>query len=129
MPKTKTKPRVRDKGTRSTNSQKVRYSFKVQGELNISPYVAQRTVNGYLLMRVANLIGAGEPQLQLRPEGAFWIVPVILTIPKLGHFGPLGQIVVDAQNGSIMEDESTPCEEIDKEADRLAPEEALLSKN
>jgi hypothetical protein len=125
MPKTKTKPRVRAKGVRSASHIKVRYTFKVEGELNISPYVAQRTVNGYLLMRVANLIGAGEPELQLRPKGAFWIVPVILTIPKVGHLGPLGHIVVDAQNGSILEEESTPCEEIEKEADRLAPEETL----
>lgn len=125
MPKTKTKPRVRAKSVRLSNHRKVKYSFKVEGDLNISPYVAKRTVNGYLLMRVANLIGAGEPELELRSEGAFWIVPVILTIPGIGHFGPLGQIVVDAQNGSILEEESTPCEEIEKEADRLAPEEAL----
>ena len=125
MPKTKTKPRVRAQNGRATHRIQVRYSFKVEGELNISPFVAQKTVNGYLLRHVANLIGAGEPELQLRPKGAFWIVPVILTIPTLGRFGPLCQIVVDAQNGNIMEDESTPCEEIDKEADRLAPEEAL----
>jgi hypothetical protein len=29
------------------------------------------------------------------------------------------------RDGSIIEDESTSCEEIEKEADRLAPEEAL----
>jgi len=125
MPKIKTKPRVRTKGVRSASHIKVRYSFKVEGELNISPFVAQQTVNGYLLRRVANLITSDEPYLELRPEGAFWIVPVILTIPKIGRLGPLGQIVVDAQNGSIIEGESTSCEEIEKHADRLAPEEAL----
>jgi hypothetical protein len=46
-----------------------------------------------------------------------------LTIPGIGRFGPLGQITVDAQNGSILEEESTPCEEIEKEAERLAQEE------
>ncbi len=125
MLKTKTKPRVRVKSSRAVHHIKVRYSFKVEGELNISPYIAQRTVNGYLLRRVPNLIGADEPELQLRPQGAFWIVPVILTIPSVGRFGPLGRIVVDAQNGSIIEEESTSCEEIEKEAERLAPEEAL----
>jgi hypothetical protein len=127
MPKTKTKPHGRVKSIRLSNHHKVKHSFKfkIEGDLNISPYVAKRIVNGYLLMRVANLIGAGEPELELRSEGAFWIVPAILTIPRIGHFGPLGQIVVDAQNGSIREEESTPCEEIEKEADRLAPEEAL----
>ncbi|GEM_PF-1026556 len=126
MPKTKTKPRVRAKGVRSPKQNgKIKYSFKLEGELNISAYVAQRTVNGYLLRHVANLIGADDPVLELRSEGAFWIVPVILTIPKLGRFGPLGQIVVDAQHGHILDDESTPCEEIEKNADRFAQEEAL----
>jgi hypothetical protein len=126
MPKTKTKPRVRAKGARSQkHNGKIKYSFKLEGELNISAYVARREVNGYLLRRVANLITSDEPVLELRSEGAVWIVPVILTIPGIGRFGPLGQIVVDAHYGHIIEEESTPCEEIEKEADRLAPEEAL----
>jgi hypothetical protein len=126
MPKTKTKPRVRAKGPRSPKPNgKIKYSFKLEGELNISAYVARREVNGYLLRRVANLITSDEPVLELRSEGAVWIVPVILTIPGIGRFGPLGQIVVDAQNGSILEDESTTCEEIEKNADRLVEEKAL----
>jgi len=125
MPKVRTKlPRVRAKSAPSQNGG-MKYSFKLEGEINITPYVAQQTVNGYLLRRVANLITSDEPCLELRPEGDFWIVPVVLTIPGIGKLGPLGQIIVDAQNGSIVEDESTSCEEIEKEADRLAPEEAL----
>ena len=125
MPITKSKPRVRVKSARAASRVKVRYSFKVEGELNISPYVSQQTVNGSLLKRVPNLIGADEPELQLQPQGAFWSVPVILTIPTVGHFGPLGQIVVDAETGNILEEESTSCEEIEKEAERLAPKEVL----
>jgi hypothetical protein len=119
-------PRVRTKAVRLRRPPRsVKYSFKFEGELNISPFVAQQTVNGYLLRRVANLITSDEPHLELRPEGAFWIVPVVLSIPKIGRLGPIGQIIVDAQNGIIIEDESTSCEEIEKQADRLAPEEAL----
>ncbi len=127
MPKVRTKlPRVRAKNTRAPNQNGgIKYSFKLEGEINISAYVAQQTVNGYLLRRVANLITSDEPILELRSEGPFWLVPVVLTIPRLGKFGPLGQIVVNAQNGSILENESTSCEELEKEADRLAPEEAL----
>ncbi|MDZ7362840.1 MAG: hypothetical protein ONB46_19255 [candidate division KSB1 bacterium] len=126
MPKVRAKlPRVRAKKARAPNQNGgMKYSFKLEGEINISAYVAQRTVNGYLLRRVANLIGADEPILELRSEGAVWIVPVILTIPGSGHFGPLGQIVVDAQYGHIIEEESTSCEEIEKNAARLAPEKA-----
>jgi len=125
MPKTKMKPRVRVKGVRSSNQQGLKYSFKLEGGLNISAYVAQRTVNGYLIRRVANLITSDEPVLELRPQGAVWIVPVVLAIPTIGRLGPLGQIVVDAQYGHIIEDESTPCEELEEKADRLAPEETL----
>lgn len=125
MPKTKTKPRVRAKSMRSSKPQEMKYSFKLEGELNISAYVARREVNGYLLRRVANLITSDEPVLELRSNGAFWIVPVVLGIPGIGRLGPLGQIVVDAQYGHIIEDESTPCEKLEENADRLAEEKPL----
>ncbi len=125
MPKTKTKPRVRAKNARPVRRIKVQYSFKVEGELNISALVARQKINSYLLMRVPNLIGAGEPELQLRPKGAFWIVPVFLTMPGIGRVGQVGQIVVDAHNGDIIANGSTSCEEIEKNADRLVEEKAL----
>ena len=126
MPKTKTKPRVRAKGVRSSkHNRKIKYSFKLEGELNISAYVAKRTVNGYLIPRVPHLITSGDPDLELRSEGAFWIVPVVLTMPGIGRVGQLGKIVVDAQNGNLIEDESTSCEELEENADRFAQEKAL----
>lgn len=126
MPKTKTKPRVRAKGVHSPQQNgKIKYSFKLEGELNISAFVARREVNGYLIRRVPHLITSGDPDLELRSKGAFWIVPVVLTMPGMGRVGQVGQIVVDAQLGNIIESESTSCEEIEKNADRLAEEKAL----
>lgn len=126
MSTTETKPRVRAKGVRLPNRNgEINYSFKLEGQLNISAYVARREVNGYLIPRVPNLIGAGDPELELRAEGAFWIVPVVLTMPGIGRVGQVGQIVVDTQLGNIIAEGSTPCEEIEKNADRLAQEKAL----
>ncbi len=125
MPKTKTKPRVRVKGVSSSKRGGIKYSFKLEGELNISAFVAQQNVNEHLLMRVPNLITSAEPDLELRSEGAVWIVPVVLTMPGFGSLGQVGQIVVDAQFGHIIDKESTPCEEIDKKAERLARKKAL----
>ncbi len=125
MPKTKTKPPVRVKTTPALTPRAMRYSFKLEGELNISACVARQIVNEYLLLRVPNLIGADEPVLELHANGAHWLVPVILGIPGIGRLGPLGQIVVNAQYGHILEDRSTSCEEIEKKADSLAEEKAL----
>jgi len=125
MPKTKIKPRVRVKSARAAKPNGLRYSFKLEGELNISAYVARQKVNGYLIRNVANLITSDEPDLELRSSGAFWVVPIVLAIPGIGRLGPLGQIVIDADHGDIVEKESTPCEELEKNADRLAEEKAL----
>jgi len=97
----------------------------LEGELNITPFVARQNTNAYLVMRVGNLIMAGEPELELREAGAFWSVPVVLTSPGVGHVGQIGQILVDAQNGNIVENESTSCAEIESNAERLAQEKAL----
>ncbi len=125
MPKTKAQPRVRVKVAQPSKQRGTKYSFKLEGELNISAYVAQQNVNEYLLMRVPNLITSAEPDLELRAEGAVWIVPIVLTMPGFGSLGQVGQIVVDAQFGHIIDNESTPCEEIDKKAERLARKKAL----
>jgi hypothetical protein len=111
---------MRVKTARVAKPSGLRYSFKLEGELNISAYVAQQNVNEYLLMRVPNLITSAEPDLELRSEGAVWVVPVVLTMPGYGSLGKVGHIVVDAQFGHVIENESTPCEEIDKKAERRA---------
>jgi hypothetical protein len=125
MPTTKPKPRVRVKPAPAAKPSGLRYSFKLEGELNISAYVARQIVNEYLLLRVSSQIGADEPELELHAKGAYWVVPVILGLPRVGRLDPLGQIIVDAQYGHILEDRSTSCEEIEAKAHRLAEEEAL----
>ena len=123
--KTKSKKRVRSKGLRLPLTPKMKYRLTLEGELNITPFVARQNANSYLIMRVGNLIMAAEPDLELREDGPYWSVPVVLTSPGVGHVGQVGQILLDAQTGNIIESESTSCAEIESNAERLAQEKAL----
>jgi len=123
--KSKSSKRVHTKGLKLPFTSKMKYRLTLEGELNITPFVARQNVNAYLIMRVGNLILAGEPDLELREDGAYWAVPVALTSPGLGHVGQVGRVILDAQTGTIVESESTTCEEIESNAERLAQEKAL----
>jgi hypothetical protein len=104
---------------------KLKYTFTFEGELNITPYVAKQKANYFLVMQVGNLVMAAEPNLEFHEQGAWWRVPAMLTNPEQGHIGKIGEIIVDAQTGSIIEDETTPIEEMQINADSLAEEAAL----
>jgi hypothetical protein len=121
----RSKKRARFKGVKFPISSKMKYRLTLEGELNITPFVARQNANAYLIMRVGNLIMAGEPDLELREDGPYWVVPVVLTSPGFGHVGQVGQILLDAQTGNIIESESTSSAEIENNAERLAQEKAL----
>jgi len=101
---------------------KLRYKFTFEGELNISPYVAKQKANYYLVMHVGNLVMAADPNLEFQEGGAHWRVPAILTNPEIGHVGKIGEVIVDADTGSVIENETTSMEEMQANAERLAQE-------
>lgn len=94
--------------------------FQFEGEINISPYIAQQKVNQLLIMNLPNLIMADEPDFELTREGGFWRVPVVLTNPADGIIGKVGEILVDANTGIIERRRSTSLEEIEKNAESIA---------
>lgn len=104
---------------------RLKYSFTFEGELNITPYVAKQKANYYLVMWVGNLVMSAEPNLEFHEQGAWWRVPAMLTNPEKGHVGKIGEVVVDAQTGSIVESETTSVEEMQINAESLAKEAAL----
>ena len=104
---------------------KLRYKFTFEGELNISPYVAKQKANYYLVMHVGNLVMAADPNLEFKEDGARWLVPAILTNPEIGHIGKIGEVIVDAYTGSIIEVETTPIEEMQANAEHFAQEKSL----
>jgi len=104
---------------------KLKYTFTFEGELNITPYVAKQKANYFLVMRVGNLVMAAEPNLEFHEQGAWWRVPAMLTNPEQGHIGKIGEVIIDAQTGSIIENETTSEKEMQVNAESLAKETAL----
>jgi len=104
---------------------KLKYKVTFEGELNISPYVAMQKANYYLVMHVGNLVMAANPNLEFHESGARWRVPAMLTNPEVGHVGKIGEVIVDALTGSIVENESTPMEEMQANAEHLDQEKSL----
>lgn len=104
---------------------RLKYTFTFEGELNITPYVAKQKANYYLVMQVGNLVMSDEPGLEFHEQGARWRVPAILTNPEKGHIGKIGEVVVDAQTGCIIENETTLAEEMQINAENLVKEAAL----
>lgn len=97
---------------------KVRFQF--EGDVNISPYIAQQKVNQHLIMNLPNLIMADEPDFELTKDGGFWRVPVVLTNPADGIIEKVGEIVVDASTGIIERRRSTVLEDIERNAENFS---------
>lgn len=92
--------------------------LEVSAQFNITPFVARQRVNRYLLERVGNLLGSGEPELKVGTR-LIWRVPVLYALPDRGILGEVGYLLLDAQTGELLVEESTPVEELRKNADRL----------
>lgn len=80
----------------------VRVDVRVQAELNVSAFVARQKVTGYVLDRVSDHMGAGEPSLVIDGEQFLWRVPVYLSVLPHGRLGQVGAIDVDAQTGQLL---------------------------
>jgi len=75
----------------------------LSNDVQVSAYVARRTVNVLALERISNLMLAGDPELVQRPGGRLaWRVPINLTAPSHGRIGTVGELDVDAQHGEVL---------------------------
>ena len=104
---------------------KVQIKLEVAAECNITPFVARQKVNRFLLLSVGNLLMANEPSLDISPNGLSWRVPVVYALPDRGILGKVGELYVDADNGQILLEESTPLEVLTANAERLYSETTL----
>lgn len=96
----------------------IHFKFEVKGEFNITAFVARQKVNRYLLMNTGNLIHSMEPDLVIG-DHLCWRVPIGYSLPGQGLLGEVGQIFVEAINGSLLLENSTPIQEIEANAKRL----------
>jgi len=96
----------------------IQFKFELHGEFNITSFVARQKVNRYLLLNTGNLIHAMEPDLVIGDE-LQWKVPVGYSLPDKGLLGRVGTIMVDANTGNLLLENSTPINEIETHAERL----------
>ena len=96
----------------------IQFKFELQGEFNITSFVARQKVNRYLLLNTGNLIHAMEPDLVIGDE-LQWKVPVGYSLPDKGLLGRVGEIMVDANTGNLQLEKSTPISEIETNAENL----------
>jgi len=75
-------------------------NIHVSGEIAVSPQVARRRVTRFVVSHIGNLLCAGEPELVIG-QRFIWRVPVVLTSPRKGIIGQVGEISVDAQTGEL----------------------------
>jgi hypothetical protein len=101
---------------------KVQIKLEVAAECNITPFVARQKVNRFLLLSVGNLLMADDPSLDISPNALRWRVPVVYALPDRGILGKVGELFVDADNGQILMEESTPLEVLSANAERLYSE-------
>ena len=104
---------------------KVQIKLEVAAECNITPFVARQKVTRFLLLSVGNLLMVDEPSLDISPNALRWRVPVVYALPDRGIVGKVGELYVDADNGQILLEESTPLEVLTANAERLYSETTL----
>jgi len=80
----------------------VRVDIRIEAELNVSAFVAQQKVTGYVLDHVSDHMAGDEPSLVVDGERFLWRVPVYLAVLPQGRLGQVGTIDVDAQDGQLL---------------------------
>ena len=76
--------------------------IKIRTRLNISAYVARQRANVCLVLYCGQNFCVDEPILQIGEQIA-WLVPVWLASPREGRKTKIGEFVVDAQTGEVLE--------------------------
>lgn len=79
---------------------KMRVAVHIDAEV-LDSEVARRKANVWLLTNAGNLLGAKNPELLLQ-DRLLWRMDVILSSPRRGYIGKVGQLCVDARTGEIL---------------------------
>jgi hypothetical protein len=90
----------------------------VTAQVNITPFVARQTVTGFVLREISDHMRGEQPELVVG-DRLCWSVPVVLTSPRRGVVGKVGEILVDATTGELLVNQDT-VQRMSDDADRLA---------
>jgi hypothetical protein len=85
-------------------AQSVQVNIHVQAPV-VSPELARRRANVWLLEHAGNLLRAETPEL-IAGEKLTWRLDVVLTSPARGVVGRVGQLEVDPATGDVLADKS-----------------------
>jgi hypothetical protein len=83
---------------------KLHIAVHIEAEV-LDPEVARRKANVWLLMNAGHLLRADYPELIL-DKSLVWRYTVVLTSPRGGDVGKIGQIHVQAATGEVIAPES-----------------------
>ncbi len=76
---------------------------------------AKRLTNRFILENLPDRFCAGTPRFLQFPLRSVWIVPVVLSYPRIGPVGQAGITAVDTETGSVVG--WTPLDEMKKAAE------------
>jgi hypothetical protein len=85
--------------------------------IRIDLEMAKRLANRFILENLPDRFCAGTPRFLQFPLRSVWIVPVVLSYPRLGPVGQAGIAAVDTETGSVVG--WTPLEEMKKTAEAI----------
>jgi hypothetical protein len=80
----------------------VEVDIKIHTRLKISSYVAKQKANVCLVLHGGQSFCVDDPILQVG-ERIVWLVPVWLSPPQEGRKAKIGELIVDAQTGEVLE--------------------------
>ena len=80
----------------------VEVELKIHTRLNISAYVAKQKAHVCLMLYCGQSFCVDEPILQIG-ERVTWLVPVWLAPPLEGRKTKIGEFIVDAQTGEVLD--------------------------
>lgn len=98
--------------------------FKVSVHIDtavLDPEAARRKANAWLLLNAGHLLRVDKPELRLEDGELLWRYTIMLTSPRGGDVGRIGQIQVRAKTGEIVATEAL-------RAQRLVNARSLLTQ-
>jgi hypothetical protein len=80
----------------------VEVDIKIHTRLNISSYIAKQKANVCLALHCGQSFCVDDPILQVA-ERVVWLVLVWRSPPQAGRKAKIGELVVDAQTGEVLD--------------------------
>jgi hypothetical protein len=95
----------------------VKRSDEQAAPTKIDAEAAKRLTNRFILENLPDRFCAGTPRFLQFPLRSVWVVPVVLSYPRLGPVGQAGIAAVDTETGSVVG--WTPLDEMKKAAEAI----------